>query len=265
MAQPASLAAKLSLVLAVTALLPVACRGKPAAGVNDKSASLEAAYLTPPQPVSVRADARGVELSGAAPAGSRVRLASPSGEASFAGADADGRWTFALGALASPRIFGLSATTGPRTVQAQGYLLVTPGGQAALLRAGAPAARVDASPRPGLRTLDFDAGGALEVSVAAPARATVILRLDGRQVAEGRADEAGRFTASLPATGQPAIRAGAHHVEAVGDGFADGAAVQLTPATPLAEGPLRSQLTPAGLRVDWLTPGGGVQSTILVH
>jgi hypothetical protein len=28
---------------------------------------------------------------------------------------------------------------------------------------------------------------------------------------------------------------------------------------------LRSQLTPAGLRVDWMTPGGGVQSTLLVH
>jgi hypothetical protein len=27
---------------------------------------------------------------------------------------------------------------------------------------------------------------------------------------------------------------------------------------------LRSQLTDEGLRADWLTPGGGVQSTILV-
>jgi hypothetical protein len=41
--------------------------------------------------------------------------------------------------------------------------------------------------------------------------------------------------------------------------------VQVTPAAPLAQGPLRSQLTSAGLRVDWMTPGGGVQSTILVH
>jgi hypothetical protein len=28
---------------------------------------------------------------------------------------------------------------------------------------------------------------------------------------------------------------------------------------------LRSQLTPAGLRVDWMTPGGGVQTTLLIH
>jgi len=42
-------------------------------------------------------------------------------------------------------------------------------------------------------------------------------------------------------------------------------AFQVTPAAPLVDGPLRSQLTSAGLRVDWMTPGGGVQSTILVH
>jgi hypothetical protein len=40
---------------------------------------------------------------------------------------------------------------------------------------------------------------------------------------------------------------------------------QVSRAAPLAQGPLRSQITHAGLRLDWLTPGGGVQSTILVH
>ena len=259
-------AAKLCLAMAAAALLLAGCRGKPTASAgSDHAAALEAAYLAPPQPDAVSADARGVVLSGAAPAGARVRLASPSGRASFTTAGADGRWTFSLGVLTEPRIYGLSATAGPRAVQAQGYLLVTPSGQAALLRAGAPAVRIDVRRGSGLRTLDFDAGGALEVSAAAPARATVILHLDGRQVAEGRADEAGRFTASASAAGQPGIAPGSHRVEALGDGFADAANVRLGPAQPLAEGPLRSQLTPAGLRVDWLTPGGGVQSTILVH
>ena len=258
-------AAKLSLALAAAVLLPIACRGKPSSTAADRGAALEGAYLAPPEPDAVRADARGVVLSGVAPAGSRVRLASPSGQASFAAADAAGRWSFALGVLSQPSIFGISAIAGPRAVQGQGYLLVTPTGQAAVLRAGAPALRLDARPGAGLRTLDFDAGGALEVSAMAPPKATVILRLDGRQVAEGRADDNGRFTASLPASGQPGLRPGPHRLDAVGDGFADTASPQLTPAPPLAEGPLRSQLTPAGLRVDWLTPGGGVQSTILVH
>jgi hypothetical protein len=54
-------------------------------------------------------------------------------------------------------------------------------------------------------------------------------------------------------------------VQLFGDGFSDQAVVEVSPAAPLAEGPLRSQLTSAGLRVDWMTPGGGEQSTLLIH
>jgi hypothetical protein len=81
-------------------------------------------------------------------------------------------------------------------------------------------------------------------------------------VAQGRADAAGRYDASLPATGP--VR-GRHLVQVAGDGFTDSAAVLISPPAPLAQGPFSSQLTPAGPRVDWLTPGGGVQSTVLVH
>jgi hypothetical protein len=111
--------------------------------------------------------------------------------------------------------------------------------------------------------VDFDRGGGLEVSAAVAPGATVILRLDGRQAAEGRADAQGRYKASL---GSPTpIRPGTHQVQVFGDGFSDQAVVQVSPAAPLAQGPLRSQLTSAGLRVDWMTPGGGEQSTLLIH
>ncbi len=91
----------------------------------------------------------------------------------------------------------------------------------------------------------------------------MILRLDDRQVAESRADASGHYDVSL---GSPEpIRPGAHQVQIFGDGFSDSALVQVSPAAPLAQGPLRSQLTSAGLRVDWMTPGGGEQSTLLLH
>jgi hypothetical protein len=35
-------------------------------------------------------------------------------------------------------------------------------------------------------------------------------------------------------------------------------------AAPLAGRPLRSQLSGGGLRCDWTTPGGGLQSTVIV-
>jgi hypothetical protein len=256
--------------LVVAALLAsglAGCGGKPGpAGAGEPAATQDAGYLAPPAPEVARPEAGGLALSGYAPPGGKVRLATPGGEAMFVFADAQGRWRLWLTPVAEPRIFGLSVSAGGRQVQAQGYVLVTPKGQAALLRSGAGALRIDTLPAPGLRAIDFDRGGGLEVSAWAAPGATVVLRLDGRQVAQGRADAAGRYDASLPATGQPApVRPGRYLVQVAGDGFADSAAVLISPPAPLAQGPFSSQLTPAGLRVDWMTPGGGVQSTILVH
>lgn len=253
-----------AVVLIVAALGLVACGARPpAVNAEREAAAPEAGNLAPPRIDAVRLGPSGVILSGAAPAGGKVRLATPAGQAMFATADPHGRWTIALPGAADPRIFGLSASERGRQIQAEGYLLVTPQGQAALLRAGAAALRIDAPARPGLRAIDFDRGGGVEVSTQVAPGATVIVRLDGRQAAEGRADAAGRYVASLGS--QSPIRAGAHQLQIAGDGFADQVTAQLSPAAPLADGPVRSQLTPAGLRVDWMTPGGGVQSTLLVH
>lgn len=247
-------------------LLLAACGGKSRPPGGGGAAADEAGYLAPPEPDRVRPDAAGgILLSGHAPPGAKVRLATPAGEAMFVTAGPQGRWTLALTPSAQPRIYGLSATVGSRQAQAQGYVLVTPKGEAAVLRAGAGALRVDGGPAAGLKAIDFDRGGGLEISAAAMPGATVILRLDGRQIAMGRADPAGHYTVSLPGPGQPSpVRPGRHLIQAQGDGFADSATVLVSPPAPLAQGPLSSQLTPAGLRVDWMTPGGGVQSTILL-
>lgn len=251
-------------VAVVALLLLSACGGKPpAAAPGADAAAQDAGYVAPPRAEQARAGPAGVELSGAAAAGGKVRLATPAGEAMFATADPRGRWRISLPPDAQPRIFGLSAALGGRSAQAEGYVLVAPDGQAALLRAGAAAQRINPPRKAGLSSIDFDRGGGLLVSASAPPDATVILEIDGRQAAQGRASAQGAYQASL---GSPTpIKPGAHQVRVSGDGFADQATVQVTPAAPLAQGPLRSQLTSAGLRVDWMTPGGGVQSTILVH
>lgn len=246
-----------------------ACGGR-APAPPEGDATQEATYLAPPRVETARAGpdglaTGGVTLIGVAAPGGRVRLSTPAGEARFAPADAAGRWTITLPPAVEARVFGLSVALKGRSAQGEGYILVTPGGQAALLRAGASALRLDPAAKPGLRAVDFDRGGGMEVSAAVPAGATVTLQLDGRQVAQGRADKAGRYEVSLGT--QTPIRPGAHQMQLFGDGYSliDQAQVQLSPAAPLANGPLRSQLTPAGLRVDWMTPGGGVQSTLLVH
>jgi hypothetical protein len=248
---------------AVAALALAACGAKPPSVAAEGADAGLQDYLSPPAVDTVRAGPGGVTLAGTGPLGGKVRLATPVGQASFSTVDARGRWAIALPPDAETRIFGLSASVGARQTQAEGYLLVTPAGQAAMLRAGASAQRIDPATRPGLRTIDFDRGGGVEVAAQVAPGATVILRLDGRQAAESRAGANGRYEASL---GSPTpIRPGAHQIEVRGDGFADQVTVKVTPAQPLAQGPLRSQLTPAGPRVDWMTPGGGVQSTLLIH
>jgi hypothetical protein len=252
------------LTAAAAVFLLSACGARPPAVAQGADASAQdAGYMPAPRVDTVRASAGAVVLAGVAPAGGKVRLATPAGQAMFATVDPHGRWVIPMPPAAEPRIFGLSVAAGGRSTQAEGYVLLTPAGEAALLRAGAAAQRINPPPRPGLRAIDFDRGGGLLVSAAVPPGATVILQIDGRQAAEGRANDKGYYQASL---GSPTpIRPGAHAVRVSGDGFADQVVVHVTPAAPLAQGPLSSQVTSAGLRVDWMTPGGGVQSTILVH
>lgn len=253
---PAALRFLLPVVLAAAA----ACAPRSERGaVSEPDAPAEAGYLTPPVILSASPGPAGVVLSGRAAPGARVRLATPAGEARVVPADREGGWSLTLPPAQAARIYGLSMTVRARQVQAQGYVLVSPSGQAAMLRAGAGAVRLDRPGGYGIGAFDFDRGGGAVISGWAPARAVVLVRLDGGQAAEGRADEAGRFEIPLPPIG-----GGVHRLQIYGDGFQDEARVQTAAAAPLAGGPLRSQLSGSGLRADWMTPGGGVQSTVLI-
>jgi hypothetical protein len=256
---------KVLTLTAVLALGSLAGCGEPPKTTAAADAALETAYFPPPSVDRVQVGPGGVTLAGSAIAGGQVRLASPAGEAHFAPVDAKGRWSLVLPAAPEARIFGLAVVVKARSAQAEGYILVTPAGQAALLRAGAGAKRIDPPTRRGLRAIDFDRGGGMEVTAQAAPDSTVTLQMDGRQAAQGRADTAGVYHVSLGT--QTPVKPGVHHLQVFGDGFTlvDQAQVQVTPAAPLAQGPLRSQVTAAGLRVDWMTPGGGVQSTLLIH
>lgn len=246
---------------AIAAALALSACGRRAARVPDAPApSTGTAYAASPVVALVRAGAQGASLSGAAAPGAKVRLASPGGVAQFATADAAGRWRLTLPPLPQPAIFGLSETVGGRQVQGEGYVLVSPDGKAALLRAGTGAVRLDPRPSPALGAVDFDADGGAVISGVAPPDSPVFLKVDGRQIAQARTDTAGRYVLTL----SQALPRGGHALEVSGDAFTNPGQVVVSPAAPLVAGPLHSQFVKGGLRVDWLTPGGGVQSTILL-
>jgi hypothetical protein len=252
---------KSATLLALCALVLVAgCGRRPARAPDAPRPGQAADYVTPPSVTQVRTSGGAVTLAGAAQPNAQVRLGSPTGGALVTAVDGGGHWSLRLPPAAEPRIFGLSVKAGGRQAQSQGYLLVTPQGPAALLRAGAAAIRLDPRHSPSLGAVDFDHEGGAVISGLAPAASLVFLRLDGRQIAEARTDAAGRYAIALS---QPLAR-GAHALEVAGDAFASPGRVEVAPAAPLAAGPMRSQFTKGGLRIDWLTPGGGVQSTVLL-
>lgn len=247
------------LALAAAAVVAGCGRRPPPSAAAPPAAATKADYTGSPEVQKVRLANGAPTLEGSAAPQAVVRLAMPAGTAFTTRADASGRWRLALPAAPEPRIFGLSQRTGGRLVQAQGYVLVGPRGKAALLRAGGGARRLDPAAGPRLGAVDFDRDGAAIVSGAAPARAWISLRLDGRQAAEARADAGGHFDVALTR-----LAPGAHALEVLGDGFTSAARVDITPPAPLVAGPLHSQFTKGGLRADWLTPGGGEQSTVLL-
>lgn len=229
-----------------------AARGQPAA---------EAAYHPPPRIQAVESLASGgLVLSGQANPGASVRLASPNGVLTPAVVDGRGGWRVHLLLSDQLRLFGLAAVEQGRTVQAEGYVALSPDGEVAQLRAGAGA--IVLTGRGGLRihALDYDRKGGAIVSGEGPAGAAVTISCDDTPRARGVVDADGRFSLTLD---EP-VSVGAHRLQ-VTDAFGrSGTEVTVSPPAPLTGGPYRAVHQTDGWRIDWLTPGGGVQTTILM-
>jgi len=95
--------------------------------------------------------------------------------------------------------------------------------------------------------------------VAAPG-AGLNVRVDRITRGGGRADDNGRFFISL--TGL--LSTGVHDIQVAGEGGENAVSITTSPAAALTYGPVRAGRTSDGWRVDWMTPGGGVQTTLLL-
>ncbi|MEO8925518.1 MAG: hypothetical protein ABI306_00005, partial [Caulobacteraceae bacterium] len=172
-----------------------------------------------------------VLLAGRAEAGSRVRLATPAGQAAFARADKNGCWRIVLATAPAVRLFGLSMIEGARTVQAEGYLALTQQGVAAQLRAGAGAEVLSAGGAPRILAVDFDHKGGTVVSGIATPGANLNLGVDGVQKGKVAADGAGRFALALD---EP-LSVGDHQLALNGAGLHTETRVSISPAEPLRQ------------------------------
>jgi len=255
--------APLGLAMGLTAGLLTAC-GPSAPVAPDKADapdSAEAGYVAPPTLEGARRTANGIALSGKGAPDSDLRLGSPTGEVVMGRADGFGQWNATVPNEPGVRLFGLSTIHDGRTVQAEGYVMVTEDGEVALLRAGAGARRLAAeSSSPRILAVDVDReGGAVVSGVAAPG-AGLNVRVDRITRGGGRADDSGHFFISL--TGL--LSTGNHDIQVAGEGGENAVSIATSPAAPLTYGPVRADRAPMGWRIDWMTPGGGVQTTLLI-
>jgi hypothetical protein len=225
---------------------------------------VESDYVRPPQALlATRLPDGGLSLSGRSKPSVRVRLSSPSGPAYGATADENGGWSILVPPSPDVRLFGLSEEINGRLVQGEGYiaLLPPPGRTGVLLRAGGGADPLEvASTTPELVAVDFDAGGASVVSGVARQRQPLRLTLDKAQAAESRADAAGRFAIGLAAM----LRRGDHTLTIEQGGRQAVARVHVSPPPPISGPPYRGVREAGDWRVDWTTPGGGVQTSLVI-
>ena len=225
-------------------------------------------YLQAPVLNSARLAGNQVILSGRAAAGARVRLSSPKGQA-FGTTVADtGQWTIevpiAAGAAEPLQLFGLSQDRDGRMVQAEGYIGVLPDAAtpAVLLRAGTGARRIGVAQANSASVLiaDFDDVGALAVSGSVAPGQAVKAALDGDWVAQGLAGRDGRYSLALSGATKP----GPHQVLVQTGGRTLAIIIDVQPAR-LPKGTLYQSIPlQKGWRIDWTTPSGGVQSSVIM-
>jgi hypothetical protein len=259
-------AAKTTLIaLAVVGLISSgACTPRHPAAANAAAASSgssEQGYSAAPDLTSALRDASGrMTLSGTASPGATVRLASPTAAARFANADAAGAWRIVLAPSPSPLFLGLSMSDGGRVVQSVGYVFVAPDGRVAKLKAGGGSEILSSrAGNLGGLTLDFDNQRAATLCGKAAPGEAVSLRVDGVERARAPADPTGRFTLSL---NQP-LAAGAHDFDLASPHQDLRFNATVDAPTPLQQTPFAAARFGQGWRIDWVTPGGGEQTTLV--
>lgn len=249
----------------LTSLLLLACVacGPRASDPNRAQAQRdEREYLKPPSVLTAQAAPNGVfQLEGVAQPGARVRLIQADDSLLSAQADSEGRWSLAVPAAPAVRLFAETMTLGGRTVVSEGFLMLAPDGRAAQLRAGSASqvlAPVGAAPR--ILSVDFDRDGGAIIGGVAPAGSGMNIRVDRAATGEAVADAQGRFVAAI----RQKLPPGPHLIDILGDAGGDQIVVGIDRAAPPAAGPFRAERLERAWRIDWITPAGGVQTSIVV-
>jgi hypothetical protein len=258
---------RVATILALAALAAACGRGgdwRTPPASSQSAAAAEASYVPPPRfTAAARLGDGDVEIVGRAHRNARVRLTSPDGSSLAAVTDSRGAFSVDVPRPQAVRLFGLAEDVSGRLVRGVGYLAVVPSpGQAAVvLRAGTGAEALGApSGAPKVTAVDFDVSGLTVVSGLARPGLALKLAVDGASAVETRTNSQGRFTLILTT----ALKAGQHDLAVQSPLGQDAARFRVSPAGPISGLPFRGLRQPDGWRIDWLTPAGGEQTTLVI-
>lgn len=223
-----------------------------------QTAVQNAAYATPPAIRSVTAGAGGLEISGLAEAGERIRLIEMDGTAHGVTAGENGAFSLTLPATGpQDRLIAVNVQRAGRAVSADGWLFSPASApeRAVMLRPGGASLPVGQAPL--IAAIDVDGAGGVAVSGVTEPGVEVEVRVDGVRSGRAQADPTGRWSLAL----ETPLAAGQHRFLAVSSSqlerTVDLAAVR--PATPLETAAFEG-----GVRVAWALPGGGAQTTYIL-
>lgn len=236
-----------------------ACQPAAKAEKDGPAALLEAGYSPTPVITSVTSEASdSLLISGQARPDGRVRFLYGQQRAVGVTADSKGHFVAELPVNPQGSVFDVSMEDSGRLMHAEGRLFVPPGqpSKAVMMRPGSPSLPVAATP--GIFAVDYDAAGALAIAGRVAPKTHVRLTIDGVGI-DRTSDAGGYFTAvmQIAAPGDSAMPI-ALSVDAGGSVWQRNVTVTRAAAgsdqvTPIAE----------GWRVDWVLPGGGMQTTLV--
>ena len=255
-----------ALVLAAMALAACSRGGSDwrSADTTAPQSAEESGYLKPPAVLAASRSPDGaVVVAGRSTPSVRMRLSGPPPTGAAYGATANDKGDWSVTAPPSPevRLFGVAEELAGRDVQGEGYvaLLPAPGPAGALLRAGGGASVLAKAGGLKIAAMDFDSSGAAVISGLGRAGASARAVIDGTAAGEARINEHGRFSISLAAP----LRPGEHEARVEAGDQVASTKFTVEPPRAVSGLPYRGERTPQGWRVDWLTPGGGEQTTLI--
>ena len=215
------------------------------------------AYTAPPVALAVRAGGSGdLVIEGRAGPDERVRVIQLDGTAHGVTADAEGGFAISVpGGTRADRLFNLSVDRSGQSVSSDGWLFSSGAApeRAVMLRLGG--ASLPVGPAPLLAVVDMDGGGGVAVSGLADPGVTVAVEVDGERRGSVTAGPDGRWSLVLTST----LAQGPHQITASAGERRDSRDVVLVPQTPSAA--LESASVDGAIRVAWILPGGGSQTT----